>query len=64
MASIQTPCVNVCAMSETTGLCTGCGRTLTEIAAWPTLTDAQREAIMAALPARMEAARCTTPVAH
>lgn len=39
-------------MNETTGLCEGCGRTLAEIAAWGTLTNAERRAIMNELPKR------------
>jgi predicted Fe-S protein YdhL (DUF1289 family) len=59
---IRTPCVNVCAVSGLTGLCIGCGRTLDEVAAWASLTDAQREAIMKALPARIAAASSSAPL--
>jgi hypothetical protein len=34
------------------GLCLGCFRTLPEIARWERLTDGERTALMAALPAR------------
>jgi hypothetical protein len=44
--------VKVCAVSGATGLCVGCGRTLKEIGGWTRFTDAERAAIMAALPAR------------
>jgi predicted Fe-S protein YdhL (DUF1289 family) len=37
-------------------LCFGCGRTLPEIARWHQLSREQRLAIMAQLPARMDAA--------
>lgn len=37
-----------------TSLCVGCGRTLKEIGGWLRYTDAERAAIMAALPARLE----------
>jgi hypothetical protein len=33
-------------------LCLGCYRTLSEIAGWSAMTDAERAAIMAALPGR------------
>jgi len=36
-----------------TGLCFGCGRTRDEIAGWTLYSDAQRDAIMAVLPARI-----------
>jgi uncharacterized protein len=55
--AIRTPCVNVCALSGVTGLCVGCARTIQEIGAWATLTDAERDAIMEVLPSRMEAAK-------
>jgi predicted Fe-S protein YdhL (DUF1289 family) len=50
---VKTPCINVCLLDDETGSCVGCGRTLSEIAAWATMSDTQRLAIMAALPARM-----------
>jgi len=52
---ISTPCIKVCAVSGQTGLCIGCGRTLAEIASWATLTETQRQTLMAELPARMAA---------
>ena len=52
-ARLKTPCINVCLLDDETGSCVGCGRTLAEIAAWATMSDTQRRAIMAALPARM-----------
>jgi predicted Fe-S protein YdhL (DUF1289 family) len=58
--AISTPCIKVCAVSGATGICIGCGRTLPEIAAWGGLTEDERKAIMAELPARLattEAAR-------
>jgi predicted Fe-S protein YdhL (DUF1289 family) len=50
-------------MDAVTGLCTGCGRTLDEIATWSSLTDQQREAILAVLPTRLEVARLISGVA-
>ena len=43
----------MCLLDDETGTCIGCGRTLAEIAAWATMSDAERRAIMAGLPARM-----------
>ena len=34
----------------------GCGRTLPEIARWPRMESAERQAVMALLPDRMEQA--------
>ena len=48
------PCVKVCVIAPAAGLCSGCGRTLDEIARWGAMSDAERARIMAALPARMK----------
>ncbi|MGR4865897.1 DUF1289 domain-containing protein [Caulobacter sp. LARHSG274] len=50
--AIATPCVKVCAVDGLTGVCLGCRRTLAEIAGWSRLSDAERAAVMAALPLR------------
>ena len=39
-ANVPSPCMSVCTMDATTGLCRGCWRTLDEIAAWSTMSDA------------------------
>lgn len=49
---IATPCVQVCIIDGQSGLCLGCHRTLREIAGWSRLSDADRAAIMSALPDR------------
>ena len=51
-APIASPCVRVCAVDGMTGLCVGCGRTLKEIGGWIRFSDAERDAIMRALPDR------------
>jgi predicted Fe-S protein YdhL (DUF1289 family) len=56
----STPCIKVCAVSGQSGLCVGCGRSLPEIASWGRLSEAERLAIMAELPARLEAAEAPT----
>jgi predicted Fe-S protein YdhL (DUF1289 family) len=42
---VPSPCISVCVIDERTGLCTGCQRTLDEIAAWSVLDDAERRAV-------------------
>ncbi|MGH6938094.1 DUF1289 domain-containing protein [Hypericibacter sp.] len=54
MISIPSPCVGICRMDESTGLCLGCARTGEEIAIWRETGEAQRRRIWAALPARFE----------
>jgi hypothetical protein len=51
-ADVASPCNNVCRMSASTGLCEGCFRTLDEIAAWSSMSDADKRAVLAQLPAR------------
>lgn len=51
---LETPCVNICLLDQETGTCIGCGRTIAEIAQWAAMSDAERRAIMAALPVRMK----------
>lgn len=50
----ESPCNSVCTMDEASGLCAGCFRTLDEIAAWSRLSDDERRAVLAALPARRD----------
>ncbi|WBY06267.1 DUF1289 domain-containing protein [Sphingomonas sp. 7/4-4] len=50
---IASPCNNICRIDDVTGWCIGCGRSLDEIARWGTTSDADRDAVMAALPERM-----------
>jgi predicted Fe-S protein YdhL (DUF1289 family) len=52
---MKSPCVKVCAMDPQRGVCLGCCRTLDEIARWGTMTDEEREAVMAGLAARRKA---------
>jgi uncharacterized protein len=53
----SSPCIQICVIDPSSGLCAGCGRTLTEIAAWGGLDEAGRLAIMEGLQARLVAAR-------
>jgi hypothetical protein len=49
---MKSPCNKVCVMDAQSGYCRGCGRTLDEIARWSEMSDAEREAVLAALPER------------
>ncbi|HEY2659847.1 MAG TPA: DUF1289 domain-containing protein [Caulobacteraceae bacterium] len=49
---IATPCIKVCMVDGESGLCLGCYRTLSEIARWASLPDAERGAIIGELPDR------------
>ena len=50
--AIATPCIKVCVVDGESGLCLGCYRQLSEVAGWQRLSDDERAAIMADLPAR------------
>ena len=41
---VASPCISVCRMDERTGLCSGCLRTIDEIATWSVLDDDARRA--------------------
>jgi len=55
---VKSPCNKVCVMDPQTGWCRGCQRTLDEIARWGEMSDAEREAVLAELPARKESEPC------
>jgi predicted Fe-S protein YdhL (DUF1289 family) len=49
---IKTPCVKVCVVDGESGLCLGCYRDLAEVGGWARLSEAERDRILAELPAR------------
>jgi hypothetical protein len=52
IATLESPCINVCVIDKETGQCEGCHRTIHEIARWSSMTPAERRSIMNELPAR------------
>lgn len=52
---VPSPCISICRMSEATGLCEGCLRTLDEIAAWSVLDEDDRRAVWDAIARRRAA---------
>ncbi|SMC28038.1 Predicted Fe-S protein YdhL, DUF1289 family [Andreprevotia lacus DSM 23236] len=62
--SIPSPCTQQCRLDAATQTCSGCRRTLDEIAAWSQLDDAGKAAVWQRLlalpmaPARKTCARC------
>lgn len=44
---ITSPCINICQMDASSGLCQGCFRTLDEITAWSCIDDPARTRILA-----------------
>lgn len=56
-APIKSPCVKVCFVDPGSQICVGCFRTMEELGCWTRYSDAEREAIMDALPEREAAYR-------
>lgn len=52
---IESPCINICKIEPTSRLCIGCLRSIDEITQWSRMSDDQRRAIMADIPARKKA---------
>ena len=52
---IESPCVQICLIHPDTRLCTGCARSIDEIAEWSRLSPEERKAIMQDLPNRSPA---------
>jgi uncharacterized protein len=54
MSAVSSPCIKICTIDKALQLCTGCGRTLAEIAAWGNLSEVERQSIMANLSQRLQ----------
>lgn len=48
----DSPCVQLCVLHSESKLCLGCLRSGDEIAAWPRMSRAERQALLLELPAR------------
>lgn len=53
---VPSPCISVCRIDASTGLCEGCTRTLAEIAEWGTMPDTERLEVWARIARRRGAA--------
>jgi len=51
--AIKSPCIKVCAVDASTGLCLGCARTLKEIGGWVKMGAEGRDKVMTELPDRI-----------
>jgi predicted Fe-S protein YdhL (DUF1289 family) len=49
---IESPCVKICVIDQTDRLCTGCLRSLDEIARWSTMTPEERAQAQGDIAAR------------
>ena len=53
MTETPSPCLAICSLDHTDEYCTGCGRSLDEIAGWLMANEAERRAIVEQLPERL-----------
>ncbi|MEM9634762.1 MAG: DUF1289 domain-containing protein [Pseudomonadota bacterium] len=51
---MKSPCINICQIDQDSGLCTGCLRSLDEIAGWASFSDEQRAEVLSDLDRRRE----------
>ena len=49
---IESPCIKICVVHPVERLCTGCLRSIDEIAQWSRMSPEERTRIIAELPAR------------
>jgi hypothetical protein len=56
-ANQSSPCNSVCEIDYSRGICLGCYRTLDEIARWATLTNKQRDEVLARVRMRRDGLR-------
>lgn len=49
---MKSPCINICQIDPISSLCTGCLRSLDEIAGWASYSDQKRSDILQELPKR------------
>jgi uncharacterized protein len=52
---IESPCIRECRVSDVTGYCVGCFRTLREISYWETYAPEEQRRVMALIDARRAA---------
>ena len=53
MSEVASPCVDICSVDVSGEYCTGCGRSLDEIAGWSKASEAERRAVVEKLPERL-----------
>ncbi|MDP1658115.1 MAG: DUF1289 domain-containing protein [Methylotenera sp.] len=51
-SEIKSPCIGVCAVDESSGMCQGCYRTIDEIKAWWDMGQTEQKNLLVALEER------------
>lgn len=54
---IESPCIGVCTIDPVRDICSGCGRSVPEIAGWRRFSAEERRTVMAELPDRLARGR-------
>ncbi|MEM1044889.1 MAG: DUF1289 domain-containing protein [Pseudomonadota bacterium] len=52
MPNTESPCIQVCVIDPSSGLCRGCARTIEEIGAWASMNSGERRRVMDMLAGR------------
>ena len=52
MKNLPSPCVSICKLNKSTGICAGCFRTENEIALWPSMNNDERLSLLPILRER------------
>ena len=53
--TIASPCISVCQIDDTTGLCIGCHRSMDEIREWPIMSAAEKTDVLGRIAERKSA---------
>ncbi|MEP3047513.1 MAG: DUF1289 domain-containing protein [Roseibium sp.] len=56
---MKSPCINICQIDQASRLCTGCWRSLDEIASWASYSNEQRQSVLNDLDRRRDQDRST-----
>ena len=46
MSTIESPCVDICQLNPTSGVCLGCFRTMDEISVWVAMPDDDKREVL------------------
>jgi len=49
---IQSPCIGVCSLDDTTGYCYGCYRTIDEIKGWWGMSQSEQKSLLSTIETR------------
>jgi uncharacterized protein len=55
--NVPSPCVSVCQMAFSSGLCEGCLRTIDEVAGWSVYSDAEKREVWSLIGLRAKEAQ-------